>query len=75
MALCAQQEETMSRLANLTPVDLGTNPHAIDDTAPLYDPRLQYGVTRDAILRGSASTQTTQTFDSKGQPKDMDHDK
>lgn len=60
----------------LSPLAFGTQPYSIDDsTASAYDPRRQYGVGRADLGSALASTQTTQTFDSKGQPKDMDHDR
>ena len=56
-----------------TPISFGIRPRPIEDAAPAYDPRRQLAVSSpDSANLGSK--QTTQTFDSKGQPKDADYD-
>jgi len=64
----------VSREGRKTPLSFGINPRAIEDAPAAYDPRRQYGVSKDDSVSNLTSKQTTQTFDNKGQPKDMDRD-
>ena len=61
----------------LTPMSLAVQPSATASTIvqPAYDPKRQYGVSREILKSTPVMTKTsTQTFDSKGKPKDGDQD-